>query len=328
MTVYRHPERNSTFDPLQSKLLISAQGNLFTVQALSSVRRSTKHSISDDVHKWENAQLVARLAITKFCEEMNTCSPALPFEMATKRLVDHIAGQIVAKKPERGRGAITEFSRKSRGRLLRVGARLKSNAVGVMLTFTYRENMRDHALAKNHLQLVGKWILYHYPLASLLWRLEYQERGAIHFHILAMNINWVDAVKLTSYWKALTSDDSYPDVKRVRSRRRVMAYISKYIAKMEQSQGKDTASNGFIYVPYLENFVGRFWGIINRKALPLAPLHVMLVRGDKLLLINLRRYARRKWRGIRGKIAGFSLFVNNSSAWMRLAEYELFRSTT
>jgi len=328
MQAYHHPEKDASFTPYFEKLLISAQGNLFSVRALGLSRRRGKTSCASDLLKWENAQLAARHAIMTFCADMKTYSPALPFYLATSKVVDQIAGKLLQLGSQSIRGAIYEFSKRSRGRLLRLGARLDQNVVGVMVTCTYRENMRDHARAKAQLQLLGKWMLYHYPHASLLWRLEYQKRGAIHFHILALNINYVDAIALTSYWQKMTGDESFPDVKRIRSRRQVMSYISKYLAKneqAEQAQAADTASDGFINVPYLENFVGRFWGVINRKALPLATEHKIMVVGSPQLLFNLRRYARRKWPGLSRRVQGFTLFTNNSSAWMKLTEYELMR---
>ena len=326
MQAYQHPEKDASFTPYLEKLLVCSQGNLFTVRATGLTRRSGKTSCASDVMKWENAQLAARHAIVKFCADMKTCSPTLPFYLATDKTVNQIAGKLLQLVAKPMRGTITEFSKRSRGRLLRIGARLDQNVVGIMLTCTYRENMRDHARAKAQLQLLGKWLTYHYPLASLLWRLEYQKRGAIHFHILALNINYVDAVALTDYWQKMTGDDSYPDVKRIRSRRQVMSYISKYIAKVEQAeQAPAVVSDGFINMPYLENFVGRFWGIINRKCLPLAKEHKLSVIGSPQLLFNLRRYARRKWSGLSRRVQGFTLFTNNSDAWMKLTEYELLR---
>jgi len=186
-------------------------------------------------------------------------------------------------------------------------------------------------LAKRHLALLSKWLIYHFPAVACLWRLEYQRRGAIHFHIMALNVSYIDADKLTEYWQSLTGDDSYPDVKRIRSRRRVMSYISKYIAKMDQAGSPDAASedSGFINLPYSEKpFVGRFWGVFNRKCLPLAPEHKILICGQKQALSNMRRYARRKWRGLSRRIQGFSLFVNDSSQWIRLLEYELLRGVS
>jgi len=299
------------------------------VQLQSSTRRSTQTSCASDVKNWQDAQLAARRAIVQFCQDMQTVSPALPFLIANTKNVNTLAGKAWQNRAAgQGRGVVQHFSRRSRSRLLRVGARLKKDVFGVMATFTYRENMVDHAEAKQHLKLLTQWLQYHYKNTALLWRLEYQERGAIHFHILCLNINWVDAGAVTAYWQKLTGDDSYPDLKRLRSRRRVMAYISKYIAKMEQSEQASGMSDGFINVPYLQNFVGRFWGIVNRKCLPLAELEVMFVRGSFQLLNNLRRYARRKWGGLSRRVCGFSLFVNDSKQWMRLAQYELVRAVT
>jgi len=65
---------------------------------------------------------------------------------------------------------------------------------------------------------------------------------------------------------------------------------------------------------------------LNLLDLHLAVEHLMFVIGSPQLLINLCRYARRKWRGMSKRLQGFSLFVGNSTQWMRLAEYELLRA--
>jgi len=117
--------------------------------------------------------------------------------------------------------------------------------------------MQDHSEAKNHLDLLLRWLKYNYKEGAFLWRMEYQQRGAIHFHIIAFNVHRVEIEKVTKYWQELTGDDSYPDVETMHNRRKAVYYVSKYVAKRESNN-----PSGFINEPYSEKpqFFGRFLG--------------------------------------------------------------------
>jgi hypothetical protein len=327
--VYTHPELGAIPHLFQEKFLVTSQGGLFTIKLLGLTKRQGATSCAYDAKIDYKAGIGARSALIDTLASSGFMAPLYAADTMLRMSVGIRVKQSIIEQWQgragQGRGAIHEFSRRSRNRLLRLGARLRSDVGGLMLTFTYRANMQDHAQAKNHLTLLSKWLVYHFPQAACIWRLEYQLRGAIHFHILALGVSFIDQDKLTAYWQELTSDDSYPDIKPIRSRRKVMSYISKYIAKMEQSE-LPRDDSGFISLPYSENFTGRFWGVFNRKVLPLAKEHIMLVAGNKQALCNIRRYARRKWAGMSRRIQGFSLFVNDASQWMRMVEYEIMRA--
>jgi hypothetical protein len=245
-----------------------------------------------------------------------------------------------AKRPLRGR--IYEFSRKSRKRLLEVAARLRRDVKAMFLTYTYRENVTDHVRAKRDLELVLLWFRRNVPQAAALWRLEYQTRGAIHFHILLLGVSWLPPNvfnRITPHWHKVSGDDSYPDIEPVRSRKSVMGYVSKYLAyvakpRTDAAESFDGAASaagggeaaGLDSVPYSDiassapSFVGRFWGISNRRALPLAELRVRQFNGRPSTFLQFRRMMRRaiqrRYR-LPSRVQGFSAFVD-SSQWLRL----------
>lgn len=232
-------------------------------------------------------------------------------------------------------------------RLLRFVARFVPTASGRFLTYTYRENMQDHKRAKHELDLLLRWLKNHYPEGAYLWRMEYQKRGAIHFHIIAFNVGDMKLSEVTDYWQGMTGDDSYPDVKRIENKRKATYYVSKYIAKTSPSiEAAPTwmvalcvgswrllaavalvaARDGFINLTYSENenlspvFIGRFWGIVNRKNLPMAVLHKVRIKGGADVLHEMRRYARRYAPVIGKRLQGFTLFVQSPSQWLRLLD--------
>lgn len=232
------------------------------------------------------------------------------------------------------RGSISTFSRKSRKRLLELVSRLSNDAHGVFLTATYKKLQLDHKEAKKHLDKLRRWVEYHHPESAIIWRMEYQDRGAIHFHLLVFNVGYIPAKKLTAYWQKMTGDSSYPDVKRIENKRKAAYYVSKYIAKSSVASG----DNGFISLPYSEKtkalsdlefselnksmqdtgFVGRFWGVVNRAALPFAPLIRIAYSGSAVPIMQFRRLARRSTAGAfqwRSKVQGFTVFVGNAERW-------------
>lgn len=218
------------------------------------------------------------------------------------------------------RGKIGGFSAKSRKRLLEWLSRLKSDVTGLFITLTYRQNMQDYKLAKKHLDLTLRWIKRVAPGRAIFWRMEEQERGAIHFHLIVLQATFIKAADITDFWQTLTGDDSYPDVKRIRNRRQALHYAAKYVSKVSE------ANNGFIPLPYSEiedldaSWRGRFWGIVNRACLPLADLTEIVFRGRLLPLLDFRRAASRKSRFVRrpGRVVGFTLFTGAAGWWLRL----------
>lgn len=87
-------------------------------------------------------------------------------------------------------------------------------------------------------------------------------------------------------------------------------------------------SIALVLVPYLEKngFVGRFWGVVNRKNLPYAPLRGCRIIGGADVLHEMRRYARRYSPKVSKRLQGFSLFVDDAERWRCLMEYHIGES--
>jgi len=221
------------------------------------------------------------------------------------------------KRPYTGgiRSRIRSFSAKSRVRLMRFMARLKMHGVrATFMTLTFR-GYPTNAEAKRALHAFLQVIRRDFQQASAVWRMEYQRRGSIHFHLLAFDMPYWDWKDILATWKRITRQSvARIDVRLVRSRRGVMAYVSKYIAKVDSKSG----STFFISPPYLHGGrkwrKGRFWGYHNKKGLPL---------GDKVagVLTNnstINRLSDAAWKIIgaatRFNSISFSLFHDHSTS--------------
>lgn len=149
-------------------------------------------------------------------------------------------------------------------------ARLKNKGVrATFITLTYK-GYPSNAKAKNDLHVFLQHIRRNFQSSSAVWRMEYQKRGSVHFHIIAFNLPYWHWTEILSTWKRISGQDvARVDVRLVRSRKGVMWYVSKYIAKVERG----TKKTFLVLVPYLNVGrkwrKGRFWGYHNKRSLPL-----------------------------------------------------------
>lgn len=211
------------------------------------------------------------------------------------------------------RGRVKSFSQKSRLRLMRFLARIRMKGIrATFITLTYKGYPSNETAKRNlhaFLQHVRRW----YPAASCVWRMEYQKRGSIHFHLLCFNLPYWHWEELLETWKGITGQDvSRVDIRLVRSRRGVQSYVSKYIAKVE----KRIKKTFLVYPPYLHGMrkwkKGRFWGYHNKKALPLGEM----VQGVLTVGKEIKRLSDAAWKIIGDKVrygsVSFHLFSDHA----------------
>ena len=198
---------------------------------------------------------------------------------------------------------VTHFSDKSRRNLSKVLARVRWKYYEdvYFLTLTYHNDYPSSPeVAKIDLFNFLKSLLYHFPEIDYLWKLEFQQRGAPHFHIIIFFRK--DSVSIPPH---LFSQEILPlwlqqqgcgcnhckhhaiRVDRVSSYRKCSWYVQKYIAKDA-------------YNPSLES-AGRFWGKSRRLFLvPYAKLDItpdiyLVVRKMVHALLMMRKKVNRKF---------------------------------
>ncbi len=168
------------------------------------------------------------------------------------------------------RGTITEFSKRSRHRLLFKLGGIDQRQIlyrPLMVTLTYPLDWPPSpARWKQDLQALVKRLLRRYPSAAVIWRMEPQKRGAPHFHLLIFNVRFLPFGQVATWWADITDGDpaSCSRVERVRSWRGVMSYASKYLAKLDGDDRQFLSGAGGKSL----SEVGRLWGVINAEALP------------------------------------------------------------
>jgi len=142
------------------------------------------------------------------------------------------------------RGAVVGFSRQSRRRLLRLLGTVQTERMGQgwFATLTYHRSYPDRGDVKRDLRALQDRLRRLDPAAAMIWRLEAQQRGAPHYHLLIwsnklrpkwLRDTWTDVVSdRDSEWHATYGCDVQP----MRSWSKLRAYCAKYVAK-EVSDG-------------------------------------------------------------------------------------------
>lgn len=165
------------------------------------------------------------------------------------------------------RKRIVGFSDKSRRRLESHVRNLPYGAVGYMGTLTYpAEFSSDGKLVKKHLDKFKTWLRGN-GVKQGVWFLEFQKRGAPHFHFFIPPYDFIDdgfVSKAARYWHKLSGNGdpkhldwhlgnlgngNTPFIEKMRQPHAASLYASKYCSKAEQKE-----------VPDGYQHVGRFWG--------------------------------------------------------------------
>lgn len=158
------------------------------------------------------------------------------------------------------RGSVRSFSAKSRRRMLRTFALLKREDLSqsLLVTLTYpRSFPAESSTFKRHFHTFSKRLLRTFPMSYAVWKLEYQLRGAPHYHLMVMGVPFIAKGWLSRAWYQIvgSNDERHlragTQVQRVRGARKAYSYASKYVAKVSTSAPDDHS--------------GRFWGLFGRR---------------------------------------------------------------
>ena len=165
------------------------------------------------------------------------------------------------------------FSPASRRNLMRTFAKTNRESIPLFLTLTYPgEYPTDWTVWKRDLFTFFKRLKLKYPAYSSIWRLEFQKRGAPHFHLFLYglsDVNFLDLMawaKINWYDVVGSGDEKHlragVRLEKLRHIRGAFAYASKYLSKNDEIGKKS---------------VGRWWGVSGRKRIPFGILCVCAV---------------------------------------------------
>lgn len=190
--------------------------------------------------------------------------------------------------PESRRGCITHFSKRSRFRLFKLLAMIKGNLEQrpffVSLTYHYG-HLNVQTTAKDHLHNFFVQLRNFDPGVGYIWRMEYQIRGAPHFHLIIFpgdpsrrKHKGLYNIEVSKIWHRVADPHSKKHkefgcrIESIHSYTQACSYLSKYIAKCH-----DTESD-------LKH--GKHWG--NSGELPVKVHHVYSAFDDNAAFLITR----------------------------------------
>jgi hypothetical protein len=230
---------------------------------------------------------------------------------------DMIKVKMPTKNPVMNRGERREckgFSENSRRRLIQKMAQWNLNDLyGYFITLTYPcVYAEDWRIWKRDLDTLFKRMERKYPkLVGSCWRVEFQRRGAPHFHLIAVCGEACEnlvlfRIQIAEMWAEIVAEGyrisggdmaayaaeqekhrrAGTGIEAVQGRKQLMAYVSKYLAKVDQVNVPD----GW----------GRNWGFRNLNGqLDFSPVEIVEI--DYCEAKQLKRYIRR-WLRSRGRV--------------------------
>jgi hypothetical protein len=206
------------------------------------------------------------------------------------------------------RDVVGGFSLNSRRRLLQlIGSIRRDCVLPVFVTLTYPSEFPYPNDAKRHLKLFLQALRYRFAGVALVWKIEPQERGAPHFHMLIWGVS-LDVLRafVPGCWFRIAGNGDRNHLRfhegklgnehccgQVKSFRGVWFYAAKYIGKTFEIGGW--------------KWPGRFWGVCNRSGIPFG---VLRSSGVEVVALNdVMRYQRR-FAGVRARGRGMTVFCD------------------
>lgn len=211
------------------------------------------------------------------------------------RLVDHMKIKARGK-----RGKIKALSPAARKRFKLHLRNIREGSLNLFVTLTYGADYPvDGAIVKQHLKSMRQWLIKQ-GVKQGVWFLEFQKRGAPHFHFFVQGNHTLTSAKVAKAWarrlkKYLPDSDARdkliavhqgnvkngrPCVEFVRKPHALSYYGTKYATKSHQKEVPDNYQN-----------VGRFWGYWGE-----AKPNVQTIIGRGYESVMRLRYLLKDWR--------------------------------
>lgn len=223
------------------------------------------------------------------------------------------------------RSVITDFSKGSRGRLFDLFNKFEVKHAATFVTLTYPDCSRTAGEAKRNLRTFFKRIERMYPKHKIcgVWRMEFQERSAIHFHIVFFKLPFIPKERIQETWGDITaSDRPFTRIERIFSHKKIINYVAKYVGKVNPL-GEDSGFNSPTYLSAYQKYhgqkIGRVWGYLNKSDLPFAEETVLELAMNWRAFKDFKDYAIRFYPPLVNNLSpGFKLYVQSAKSWENL----------
>jgi hypothetical protein len=227
------------------------------------------------------------------------------------------------ERQSKPRGRVKEFSADAMRRLKSKVAKLERDelAKALVVTLTYPGEFPDpddFKIYKKHLHTCEMALVRKWPECSGIWKLEFQKRGAAHYHLIVCGLGDLELETVRTWfretwYRIAHNGDKHggiagTQVDRIKSVGGALCYLAKYLSKGDQTRPG--------------NFTGRYWGVHNKAALPMAipkEIEVPCSVANKL-----RRIARKKIQKDVEK-SRWKRFMDEKGRWSQFTRLDLER---
>lgn len=233
--------------------------------------------------------------------------------------------------PKRGR--CLHFSAPCQRRLRNAMAQMLRIAPAAFATLTYPAVWEPNARTwKRHLDMLTKRMRRRYPELAGFWKLEFQRRGAPHFHLMIFGAPTTEDnprafVELrqwiaTNWFEVVASGDEkhlYAGTQLDEVRTNAQQYTCKYVSKDQLPESVRDTHNG------------RWWGAFNRSKLPkVEPVEIPLLKHEAQFLLRIvKRHVSRlqpptarrpRYRRRRSRASTGIVLICDATVWARRLE--------
>lgn len=177
--------------------------------------------------------------------------------------------------------------------IAKVDADLLSKSLLVTLTYP-AAFPTESSTYRQHFHNFSRHLVKTFPTSSAIWKLEFQKRGAAHYHLIITGVPFLARGWISRVWyQTVGSGDprhlrAGTQVARCISARKACAYAAKYVAKVSDD------------VPAFHS--GRFWGVVGRGRLRQSCLQWPLdLRGAARLSRVIRHLVERRSRKVEAR---------------------------
>lgn len=173
------------------------------------------------------------------------------------------------EKPHPGgiRSEITDFTRASRTRLQKSCSLWVPVGQMVFITLTYGKTWPHSDDRRAHFKTFCDRLRVDQPDLAGCWKLEYQRRGAPHYHMVAqtgerhVNLSFMNR-EIHDLWCDVIGQKARTAVELPRNEARAKYYLAKEVGKMVQASTAEREKCNTVV-----DHTGRFWGWHNRRKL-------------------------------------------------------------
>lgn len=250
------------------------------------------------------------------------------------------------------RGKCSGFTSKAASRLMALCNMLNRQALPVFVTLTYPREFPNPRESKKHLNTFFVWLRRYNPEASAIWKLEPQQRGAAHYHLMVFGCGFLPWYMIQLRWAEICGGFTlnlwqgmrhwFPEEARGRLEDEADNALSRGVITEDQknhllagtrvevirSRNGIMAYTSKLYMgkpvaggPEWDD-AGRYWGIIGRAKLPLSErVHFDV---EKPEMDRFRRLVRR-WSKAKGRtipdLGAVRIYSSNQAQWSRALDF-------